>query len=73
MLSKIVNILGKYVKVDPSTITEDTVFTSDLGLNSYDVVSIIADFEDEFDIEIPDKEIKKFQTVKDVMDYLENQ
>lgn len=73
MLEKIVSILGKYVKVDSSTIKEDTVFTSDLGLNSYDVVSIIADFEDEFDVEIPDKEIKTFQTVKDVLDYLENQ
>lgn len=73
MLEKIVSILGKYVKVDPSTIKEDTVFTSDLGLNSYDVVSIVADFEDEFDVEIPDKDIKMFQTVKDVLNYLENQ
>ncbi len=70
MLNKIANILSNYSKKPASDINEDTVLTSDLGLSSYDVVRIVTDFEDSFDIEIPDKEISKFQTVKDIIDYL---
>lgn len=71
MLKKIVDILSKYTKVDSSLISECAVLTSDLGLSSYDVVNIVADFEDTFDIEIPDKDIRKFQTVKDILEYIE--
>lgn len=71
MLKKIVDILSKYTKTDSSLISEHTVLTSDLGLSSYDVVNIVADFEDTFDIEIPDKDIRKFQTVKDILEYIE--
>lgn len=71
MLQKTITILSKYTKADSSSITEDTVLTYDLGLSSYDVVSLITDFEDEFDIEIPDKDIRLFQTVKDIVNYIE--
>ncbi len=46
--------------------------TADLGLSSFDVVSIVSDFEDEFDIEIPDKDIRKFVTIGDIIMYLQN-
>ena len=70
MLQKIVSILSKYTKINPSKITEETALIADLGLCSYDVVCIVADFEDEFNIEIPDKDIKLFQTVKDIVEYI---
>ncbi len=72
MLNQIKQILSKYTKTDLSLITEDTILTSDLGLSSYDVVSLVADFEDEFDIEIPDKDLRIFQTVKDIILYIED-
>lgn len=72
MLQIIIAILSKYTKTDSSLITEDTILTSDLGLSSYDVVSLVADFEDEFDIEIPDKDLRIFQTVKDIILYIED-
>ncbi len=71
MLQKIITILSKYTKADPTLINQDTVLTADLGLSSYDVVSLVTDFEDEFDIEIPDKDIKLFQTVNDIVNYIE--
>ena len=41
----------------------------DLGINSYDIVSIVGNFEDEFDIEIPEKDIRMFKTIEDVVNY----
>ena len=70
MLEKIVSILARYSKFDPSLISEQTILTSDLGLSSFDVVSLVSDFEDEFDIEIPDKDIRLFQSVKDIIEYI---
>ena len=42
----------------------------DLNINSYDIMSIVGKFEDEFDIEIPDEDIRNFRTVKDVLSYI---
>ena len=46
---------------------------ADLGLSSFDVVSIVEDFEEVFGIEIPDRDIPKFVCVRDIMDYLKSQ
>lgn len=43
----------------------------DMGLNSLDVVNIVVEFEEEFDIEIPDRVIKDLQTIGNIVDYLE--
>lgn len=42
-----------------------------MGLSSFDVVEIVVEFEDEFGIEISDRDIGKFVCVKDIVDYLE--
>ena len=42
-----------------------------LGMNSLVLVEMVCAIEEEFDIEIPNTEILKFKTVKDVIDYLE--
>ena len=68
MLERIKNILRNYANVQD--LTEDTTLVGDLGLSSFDVVSVVADFEDEFDIEIPDRDIRRFVTVGDVEKYL---
>ena len=47
------------------------MFEAGLALSSSNVISIVADFEDEFRIEIPDKNIGKFIAVKDTVKYLE--
>ncbi len=52
---------------------EDTVILRDLGINSYDVVELICLVEDEFDISIPDKKIKTFITIGDLIKYIEAQ
>ncbi len=71
MLETIQRILSKYITVGKDKITEDSVLTADLGLSSFDVVSIVSDFEDEYDIEIPDRDIRKLVTVRDIIDYIQ--
>ena len=51
-------------------ITYDTDFVQDLELNSFDIMNIIAAFEDEFDITIPTRDVWQLQQVKDAIEYL---
>ncbi|MDD2358633.1 MAG: acyl carrier protein, partial [Thiovulaceae bacterium] len=51
---------------------EDSKFVEDLGADSLDVVELVMALEEKFDIEIPDDEAEKIQTVKDVMNYIES-
>ena len=52
-------------------ITEDSQLVADLGLSSFDLVSVVTEFEDEFKIEISDRDILKFISVGDILEYLE--
>lgn len=69
MLERIAEILSKYTKEE---ITVESTLVNDLGLSSFDIVSIVTAFEDEFDIEISDRDIRKLISVKDIIDYIEN-
>ena len=69
MFEQVKEILAKYVSPDIE-ITENSTLTSDLGLSSFDLVEIVTDFEDEFDIEISDRDIRKLIKVQDIIDYI---
>lgn len=51
-------------------IVYDTDFVKDLELSSFDVMNIVAIFEDHFDVEIPNRDVWKMRKVKDVIDYM---
>jgi acyl carrier protein len=70
MLEKIRDILVEYVEVPREQITLETGLLTDLGLSSLDVVNIVVAFEDEFDIEIPDRKLAELVTVEDVVKLL---
>ena len=69
-MDRIKKIIVDRLGVDESKITEDSSFVGDLGLDSLDIVELIMAFEEEFDIEIPDKDAEKMKTVGDVIKYL---
>ncbi len=69
MFERTVAILSEFVS--DGEITMDSVLIDDLGLSSLDVINLVAEFEDEFDIEVPDRIIPTLRTVKDIVDYLE--
>ena len=71
MFERTVELLSEFVDADPSDITEDTALVDDLGLSSLDVIKIVSAFEDEFDVEIPDRIIPTLHTVGDVVRFLE--
>lgn len=72
MIKKVIEILSEFTEMKPEQMTRDTKLVADMGLNSFDVVNIVVAFEEEFDIEIPDRVIKDLQTVGSIADYLES-
>ena len=48
----------------------DTDFVKDLRLNSYDIMNIVCAFEEQFDIEIPNRDVWQMHQVKDVVAYM---
>ena len=73
MIEKLTEIICEHTGNNDITITEDTVLIADLGLHSLDLVNLACSVEDEFDIEIPDRAIKDFKTVGDVIAFVEKQ
>ena len=65
------DIIVEQLSVEPSMVTEDTNLMKDLEADSLDAVEIIMAIEEQFDIEIPDDEAEKFQTVEDLVEYVE--
>lgn len=72
MIEKLKEIICEHIGNSNIEINEDTILIADLGLNSFDLVNLACVVEDEFDIEIPDRAIKDFKTVGDVINYIKN-
>ena len=71
IFDKIKEIIIEQLQVDESEVTMDTNMMKDLSADSLDAVEIIMAIEDEFAIEIPDEVAEKFQTVNDLVKYVE--
>jgi acyl carrier protein len=56
--------------VAEAEITRDTSFVNDLNADSLDTVELVMEFEDEFEMSIPDEEAEKIQTVGMAIDYI---
>jgi len=59
------------LQVDEAEVTPGASFQEDLGADSLDVVELVMQFEEAFDLEIPDEDAEKIKTVKDAIDYIE--
>ena len=68
---KIKGIIAEQLGVEEDAISMETNLMKDLEADSLDAVEIIMAIEDEFDIEIPDEDAEKFQTVADIVSYVE--
>lgn len=73
MLEQLKAIALKAMEDKNIEITENSRLLADLKLNSLDLVNLVCEVEDEFDIEIPDKKLKSLITIKDVIDFIESQ
>lgn len=68
---RVVKIVCDQMGTTPDKISTDTSFINDLGADSLDTVELVMEFEDEFEISIPDEDAEKIQTVGSAVDYIE--
>ena len=69
MLEKVIaDTLG----IDEGAIKDESNFVEDLGADSLDTVEIIMDFEEEFDVEIPDEDAENLTTIQSALDYIDS-
>ncbi|MAP61948.1 MAG: acyl carrier protein [Candidatus Marinimicrobia bacterium] len=69
---KMKEIIIHKLGVDENKITKDAKFVDDLGADSLDTVEIIMDFEEEFDVEIPDEDAENLTTIQSALDYIDS-
>ncbi|MBE6673263.1 MAG: acyl carrier protein [Ruminococcaceae bacterium] len=73
MFNKVKDIICKnFNNVKPADVTLESELAKDLGINSLQLADLILALEEEFEIEIEDKAIKKMIRVKDLVAYLED-
>ena len=68
---RVKKIVVEHLGVDESKVTENASFIDDLGADSLDIVELVMAFEEEFGVEIPDDAAEKIATVKDAIDYID--
>jgi acyl carrier protein len=68
---KVIEIVCDQLGVSKDKVTPETSFVNDLGADSLDTVELVMEFEEEFDINIPDEDAEKIQTVGDAIKYVE--
>ncbi|MEW4569211.1 acyl carrier protein [Tautonia sp. JC769] len=68
---RVVEIVSEQMGVAKDQISRETEFIKDLGADSLDTVELVMEFEEEFDIQIPDEEAEKIQTVGQAVDYIQ--
>ena len=69
---KVKDIIVEQLGVNPEQVTPRAKFIEDLGADSLDTVELVMAFEEEFNVEVPDEEAEKLQTVGDVVKYIED-
>ncbi|MGI6050473.1 MAG: acyl carrier protein [Acetivibrionales bacterium] len=70
VFDKVKDIIVEQLGVDEEEVKMEASFIDDLGADSLDIVELIMALEEEFDLEIPDKEAEKIATVGDAVEYI---
>jgi acyl carrier protein len=68
--SKVKEIIVSKLGVEDTQITPAASFTNDLGADSLDTVELVMEFEKAFNLQIPDEDAEKIQTVGDAITYI---
>ena len=69
---KVTDIVADQLDVSKDQITPETSFVDDLGADSLDIAELVMEFEDEFDLNIPDDQ-QGIKTIGDAVNYIESQ
>jgi acyl carrier protein len=68
---RVKKIVVEHLGVEPDKVNEDASFIDDLGADSLDIVELVMAFEEEFGVEIPDDAAEKITTVRDAIEYID--
>lgn len=69
---RVVAVIADKLDIPAEDVAEDSKFVEDLNADSLDQVELIMALEDEYDITIPDEDAQKIISVKDALDYIDN-
>jgi acyl carrier protein len=69
---KVISIIMEQLDVTREECVVEASFIDDLGADSLDLVELIMEMEEIFDVQIADNELEKIRTIKDVLDFLKN-
>ncbi len=65
-------MIADELKLDPSEIKPESRLVDDLHADSLNIVELVLRMEEQFEIEIPDDDMPKLQTVGDIVEYIES-
>lgn len=72
VFEKLRKIVAERLGLEEGEVKKESSFIDDLGADSLDVVEMVMAIEEEFNIEIPDEDAEKIQTVADAVAYIES-
>lgn len=72
MFEKVRKIIASQLKISEEQIKRESLIKADLGADSVDILQLLMTLEEEHGIEIPDEKLVKFETVGDIVDYLDS-
>lgn len=72
MFEKVRKLIALQLKIPEEKITMESRIKDDLGADSVDILQLLMTLEDEHGIEIPDEKLVRFNTVGDIVEYLES-
>lgn len=70
MFEKVQEIIAEQLGIDKEKITPQSNLIEDLKADSLDIVSLVMDLEQEYNIEVPDEDLIKLQTVQNILDFV---
>jgi acyl carrier protein len=70
---RVIEIVCENLGVNKEQVTRQTSFTEDVGADSLDIVELVMELEEEFEITIPDDQAEKIKTVGEAIDYIERE
>ena len=71
LLERVTKVIVDRLGVEENEVKLEASFTGDLGADSLDVVELVMELEDEFDMEISDEDAEGMSTVGDAVSYIE--
>ena len=71
--AKVMAILAEHLNVDEALVDMDTAIRSDLVADESELINILLDLEESFDLDIPDSDFEDIDTVGDIVEYVKNE